>query len=346
MVGVRVHGEEIRTYILENVEKHPRDIARCTAEKFGITRQAVNKHLKRLLAEGALVESGRTRNRTYRPASLAQWTKSYPIVPGLDEGAVWFHDIKPHFEPLPANVIDIWHYGFTEMFNNAIEHSNGQSITVNIEKWAAAMRILVLDDGIGIFKKIQTALGLSDERHAVLELSKGKLTTDAKRHSGEGIFFTSRLFDDFGIFSGKVVFRHQFGEKRDWILEPDQWRQGTAVHLQLSNHSARTTREIFDAFTTGSDYGFNKTSVPVKLAREGDENLISRSQAKRLLARLELFQTIVFDFAGVEMIGQAFADEIFRVFAREHPRMELLAINADADVQKMISRAKAAARAD
>jgi hypothetical protein len=54
----------------------------------------------------------------------------------------------------------------------------------------------------------------------------------------------------------------------------------------------------------------------VRLAKYGNDQLISRSQAKRLLARIELFKIVLFDFSGVETIGQAFADEIFRVFAQ------------------------------
>ena len=68
---------------------------------------------------------------------------------------------------------------------------------------------------------------------------------------------------------------------------------------------------------------------------------MSRSQAKRVLNRIEKFKTVVFDFARVETIGQAFADEIFRVFANSHPEIELLPINANPDVQAMISRALA-----
>ena len=73
---------------------------------------------------------------------------------------------------------------------------------------------------------------------------------------------------------------------------------------------------------------------------ETDE-LISRSQAKRLLARLDLFKRVVLDFRNVDMIGQAFADQIFRVFANEHPEIELLATNTSVAVQQMISRARA-----
>ena len=85
--------------------------------------------------------------------------------------------------------------------------------------------------------------------------------------------------------------------------------------MNLSNRAQRTSKEVFDEFSSGDDYGFTKTVVPVRLAQYGNDRLISRSQAKRVLARVELFKTVLFDFAGVETIGQAFADEVFRVFA-------------------------------
>ena len=197
-----------------------------------------------------------------------------------------------------------------------------------------------MDNGIGIFKKIQNALNLLDERHAILELAKGKLTTDPKKHTGQGIFFTSRLVDSFDILSGGVFFSHDFGEKEDWILERPQDSSGTAIFLKLDNHSARSDKAIFSQYSSGEDYGFTKTVVPVKLAQYGEDKLISRSQAKRLLARVDLFKVVRFNFDGVESIGQAFADEIFRVFARSHPDIEVVSTNANPDVQQMIQAAR------
>jgi len=241
---------------------------------------------------------------------------------------------------MPQNVLDIWHYGFTEIFNNALDHSVGTLIGVDFQKTAATTQIAVHDNGVGIFKKIQTALGLIDERHAVLELAKGKFTTDPARHTGEGIFFASRMFDDFGILSGGIYFSHKFGEREDWILEDDKFTSGTNVWMKLNNHTARTTKKIFDKFSSGEDYGFTKTVVPVRLAQYGDDNLVSRSQAKRLLARVERFETVILDFRGVDAIGQAFADEIFRVFANQHQKVTLLALNTNSAVKRMISRAR------
>jgi hypothetical protein len=236
--------------------------------------------------------------------------------------------------------MNIWHLGFTEMFNNAIDHSAAITISVEVQKTAAYADMWVLDDGIGIFKKIQDSLGLTDERHAVLELAKGKLTTDPARHSGEGIFFSSRMFDHYAILSGGTYFSHNYGEAEDWIAElKTPMKSATAVYMRLHNHTARTTQQVYREYSSGEDFGFSKTVVPVRLAQYGDDLLISRSQAKRLLARVDRFRTVIFDFEGVTAIGQAFADEIFRVFRSQHTSMDLIPINASTNVQDMINRA-------
>lgn len=346
MTGVRARGEDVRRFILEKVGQHPTDISRTAAVHFGITRQAVNKHLQRLVAEHAIEESGNTRSRVYKLATLVEWRQAYQVAPGLAEDLVWRDDIAKVLGEMPDNVLGIWQYGFTEMFNNAIDHSAGTQIHVHVKKNAVQTEVSVSDNGVGIFKKIQRELNLMDERHAILELTKGKLTTDPSKHSGEGIFFSSRVFDDFNILSGGVYFRHKFGDHSDWILERENFKSGTTVWMELNNHTARTLKKIFDSYSTDDNYGFTKTVVPVDLARYGNENLISRSQAKRLLARVELFKTVILDFAGVPIIGQAFADEIFRVFPARHPEIELVPIHASSAVKRMMARAQSGSAKD
>jgi anti-sigma regulatory factor (Ser/Thr protein kinase) len=342
MTKARSRGEQIRRFIVSHVEKHPTDIARFAAEHFGITRQAVNKHLQRLVEERALVSDGKTRNRVYRLYALVQWLKEYELNDSLAEDIVWRSDVEPSLGQLPANARDIWHYGFTEMFNNAIDHAEGSSVEVLLCKNAAVTELAIIDNGIGIFRKIQAQLGLVDERHAILELSKGKLTTDPANHTGEGIFFTSRVFDAFDILSGGVSFSHTFGDAEDWILERARSESGTVVWMELHNHTSRTINKVFGQFTSDDGFGFTKTVVPVRLAQYGDDKLVSRIQAKRLVARVERFKTVILDFTEVESIGQAFADEVFRVFASRHPALELLAIKANSAVNRMIQRAKSA----
>lgn len=341
MTKVRVGGESVRKFIIESLGEHPRDIVRLTAEKFGCSRQAVHKHLQRLIADGSVTDGGQTRNKTYQLAPLVQWSKHYSLESGLAEDVVWRTDIAERLGKLPENVLSIWHYGFTEMFNNVIDHSGAKGVSISLTKTAASTTIDIYDDGVGVFKKIQAALSLMDERHAVLELAKGKFTTDPRNHSGEGIFFASRMFDEFVISSGEVFFSHQFDEKEDWILQSSSAGGGTLVKMVLHNHTARTTKKVFDRFTSDDDYGFTKTVVPVKLMRYGDYNLVSRSQAKRLLARFDRFRTVVLDFSGVATVGQAFADEVFRVFRSKNPSVEVIPIHTSSEVKRMISRAEA-----
>lgn len=340
MSTVRVRGEAVRKFILANLDRHQRDIVRIASAKFTCSRQAIHKHLQRLIAEGAVKEEGQTRSKAYRLAPLVSWQKSYVLGGGPAEDQVWREDLAPLLGKMPENVMNIWHYGFTEMFNNVLDHSSGTVVLIELTKTAASTAVRIVDNGVGIFKKIQSALALVDERHAVLELAKGKFTTDPVRHSGEGIFFTSRMFDQFAIMSGGVYFSHEFDESEDWVLQANASTSGTLVQMKLHNHTARTTKKVFDKFTSDDDYGFTKTVVPVKLMKYGDDNLVSRSQAKRLLERFDRFKVVMLDFSDIVSIGQSFADEVFRVFVAQHPDVELVPTHANPEVSRMISRAR------
>lgn len=109
--------------------------------------------------------------------------------------------------------------------------------------------------------------------------------------------------------------------------------------MDLNNNTSRTVKSVFDQYTGTEDYSFDKTVVPVKLTKYGNERLVSRSQAKRLLSRIDRFKTVILDFEGVDRIGQAFADEVFRVFTNHHPGIKLYFIKANKDVENMILRA-------
>lgn len=334
-------SKEIEQALLAGAQAHPRDLVRLVAEAMGLSRAAVAARAKVLIASGFLAKEGTTRP-VYRlgPNRRLQWRYR---LEGLQEDRVWSRDAAPILAGLPANVLDICHHGVTEMVNNAIDHSEGSSLRFDLERNQERVIFAIADDGVGIFRKIARALDLPDERLALLELSKGKLTTDPRRHSGEGVFFTSRMFDHFVIESGKMVFDHDAAHSDDVLFEEDERVDllGTTVRMDIAADSARTAKQVYDEFSSGpDDYAFAKTIVPVRLAKVGDENLVSRSQAKRLLQRVERFRIVVLDFEGVSRVGQAFADEIFRVFANEHPDVDLVAIHAAADVQQMIRRAE------
>lgn len=330
--------ETIRQFILENIEVHPSDITSVISAKFGISRQASHRHIQRLVSEGLVIAHGATRDRKYEVKPLVEFSKGLSLN-GLEEDKVWRKYIRPLLQNLPENVLQICQYGFTEIVNNAIDHSEGTKLTILLKHTYRLVTMEVIDNGIGIFFKIQKEFNLDDQLHAILELSKGKLTTDPVHHTGEGIFFASRMFDSFSIMSGKLFFTHLESDD-DWLLEDrEELHKGTAVEMIISIKSTRTTKQVFDRFTAEGDYGFSKTHVPVFLAAYRDENLISRSQAKRLLTRFERFKEILLDFENVKSIGQAFADEIFRVFTSQHPNIHLSYVNANKQVEGMIIRA-------
>ena len=353
MASASSRTADVEAFILQHVPKHPGDIARVAAEHFGISRQAVNRHLKRLIDEGKLVATGATRNRQYAPAPLVVEVFELQVTPKLAEDVVWTERVGPLLRGLPKNVEEICYHGFTEMLNNVIDHSGSPTVEVLITRSTAEVVMGIVDRGVGIFRKIARDLALEDERHAILELSKGKLTTDPTRHSGEGIFFTSQMFDEFALVSGTLCLLCDHG--KSWLLDKKKpvfsgqanvyTDEGTVVRMMISVFSPRTLVEVFDRYSDkDEDYGFTRTRVPVALARHGSENLVSRSQAKRLLARFDRFKEVLLDFAGVEMIGQAFADEIFRVFRKQHPDVQITWAHAGPDVEKMIRRARSAGR--
>lgn len=330
----KVNGTEIREFILRNVTKHPGDISAITANRFDITRQAAHWHVASLVKKGLLKAEGATRSRRYSLQPTVDFATTL-AVQNLAEDKVWREHVAPLLEDLPANVFKICNYGFTEMVNNVIDHSEGTELAIAVVRTPVSIDIKVADNGIGIFNKLQKELALDDPLHSLLELSKGKLTTDPKRHSGEGIFFTSRMFDVFVIHSGNLVFAHL--EDNDFLLEIEApYMKGTDIKMRIDPASGRNVQDVFNAFTVAGEFGFDKTIVPVFLSAYGEENLVSRSQAKRLLARFEVFKEIVLDFSKVDSIGQAFADEVFRVFVEAHPDISLSPIRASDQIKNMI----------
>jgi anti-sigma regulatory factor (Ser/Thr protein kinase) len=328
MPGVRKRGEEIRDFILTNITEN-RNIAALTAEQFEISLPAVYKHIDRLIAEKQLIKkAGRY------VLQSKQFKYFYRNGRSLSEDAVWEKDIKKHFAGVPKNVLHVWVYGFLEIFNNAIEHSKGKNIRVVINENKVFTALSVSDDGIGIFKNIKAKYNLIDEKDALLELAKGKRTTDETRHSGQGIFFSSKAFDEFIIISDGITF-NSITEKTPPKI--DKSKCSTYVFMRLANNSSKILKKVFDKFSTEVPGDFDKTIVPICLANSSD--LVSRSQARRVLSGLELFREVILDFKDIEYIGQAFADEIFRVFPKMNPNTSIIAQNANADVKSMINRA-------
>lgn len=330
----------IRKYLLNAVKSDSHQMIHDGQEIFKVSRQTIHSHFSVLVGMGYLVAHGKTKGRTYSLGVNRSLSLKFHLK-NLRESDVYYKDLGYIFKDLPENIENICHYGFTEMLNNAIDHSEGEFVYVSAERDENSIKIYIKDDGEGIFNHIARLTGLGDPRESILELSKGKLTTDPENHTGQGIFFTSRTFDSFYILSGDLIFSHDDGIDDYYLLHNEKKKEGTSVFMEVALNSSRTLVSVFDQFTdTEEDFAFNTTVVPVKLVLYEGEKPVSRSQAKRILNRVEKFKNVRLDFADVDSIGQAFADEVFRVFARRNPYIDIIPVNMTANIDKMIRAAK------
>ena len=260
-----------------------------------------------------------------------EWTGE---LAGLAEDEVW-QELGPQLglggHP---TALAVTQYVFTEMLNNAIDHSGGTQAWVRAWSSDARLVIEIRDNGVGVFQHLVEAKDLPNLYAAVQELTKGKQTTAPERHSGEGIFFSSKAVDLFSLAANGIVWTvdnlrvdHAVGESRTTT--------GTVVRLEINPRTGLDLGSLFRQFT--DDTQFTRTRPVVKLFSLG-VRFVSRSEAKRLLAGLEQFTEIEVDFTGVESVGQGFVDELFRVWPQAHPMITVTPTNMNASVNFMVTR--------
>jgi len=337
---------DIKKYILNMISKKKRVRAADVVNRTGFSRAYVHRFLKKLADEGLIVLIGKANQAHYVIASNkgalpAKPSRVRKIITnrGLAEDKV-LSQIKAEssiFQGMAGNVSSIIDYAFTEMLNNAIEHSSSEKIDLIVTKTFVDIRFTVADQGVGIFNNIMKKKRLVSTMDAIQDLLKGKETTAPEGHSGEGIFFTSKIADRLTIksFEKKIVFDNV---GQDIYIKDIQSSKGTKVDFVLGLKSKKTLSDLFNQYTDES-FQFSKTGVKVKLYHQ-DVEYVSRSQARRILAGLEKFKTIELDFKDVETAGQAFADEIFRVWQNAHKDIKVTVINANKNIMLMIRRAK------
>lgn len=309
------------------------------ADSHGLTSQSVYRYINQLTKEGCIEKIKKGRKNVFQ--FISKHIMFSKELVGLSEDEVWRNEVRPFLSGMPEIAYRNLNYAFTEMLNNAIDHSGGSTAKITVEKNIYHVVAIISDDGIGIFKKIADAMGLEEKSFAILELAKGKFTTDPKSHTGEGVFFSSKVVDEFAILSEELIFLGPRSDNHPYIDRARKFTKGTTVYLEIKNSHKETSKEVFDRYTEEPDsYGFTKTLVPVRLLEYGDDQplVVSRSQAKRLMVRFERFENIILDFSGIDEIGQGFADELFRVFPSQHPDTSLTPINCSDQVEQMITR--------
>jgi anti-sigma regulatory factor (Ser/Thr protein kinase) len=340
---MRSKRQEINDYILQLIRAADGKAVspiQAIQQQFTISRQQAYRYLQALVVANVLQPHGQGRGRGYVFAhSRILVTKhlSRQNAEKIGEDKLFSLDILPALPKLNENIISILNHGFTEMVNNVIDHSQGSILEYSLEATNDSLILKIQDNGIGIFRKNMLAFACEDLWEALVETVKGKRTSAAKFHSGEGVFFTSRLFDRF-VIKANGIFWNFIGETEDWTMgELVETLAGTSIIMGISTSSTRKPEEVFRRFTD-EDFKFNRGGLfivePLTL-KAGLEH-VSRSEAKRLLAGADAYQAIIVDFKNTRRIGQGFADEVFRVFPSQHQGIEIRPINMQAAVEAMV----------
>lgn len=346
----RIDLAPITQWITAAALAHPDDLPAHLMQRLAISRRRAGRLLDQLVAAQWLQSTGTPRRPHHRPGALRQVVMRYPLA-GLQEDAPWRRDFAPCFG-LPAEVERMTRHAFTELVNNAIDHSGGENVTVSMRQTPLQLQLLVSDDGIGLFERIDQSFAIDEPALAMLELSKGKLTSAPDWHSGHGLFFTSRLADVFDLHANAVSFQCRGWQRQRWVAQPPtaalRGRPGTSIYLAISLETARTLDAVLRECSLQRDgYAFECTRVPLQLLAGGpgrDSALVSRAEARRVASRLAQFRRAELDFSGIDEIGHGFADELFRVTTREHPNVELVPLAASAQVAAMIAAVQAVPR--
>ncbi len=280
--------------------------------------------------------SGSDEQSAILPPEGADWSDTVALRE-VDEAEVWARAASDLALDLGDESGKIASYAFTEMLNNAIDHSGGEK--ARIELWAdpQGLSFRIADDGRGIFAHLRQGLELDSEIEAAAELTKGKRTTLPDRHTGEGIFFTSKAVKLFRL-SANALRLTVDNTRGDTALGVSPVTTGTAVEVVVARPAPRTLRSVFEEFTD-DDLRFTRSRPVVKLFGSGVA-FVSRSEARRVMADMGDFSDIDIDFQGVDDVGQGFVDEILRVWPSQHPETSVHPINMNEAVEFMVRRAQ------
>ncbi len=318
--------DEVNRKILELLRQPGGATASDLARRLGLSRQAVHQRLRRLEMQGLVVKTGRTRNARFFLASQGPKVEEIAVQKTYETGTVdedtAFQEIAAlarlqAFLNRPAFVAA--QYIFTEVFNNALDHSGSRRIRVQVRVQPRHRQVVfvIRDTGRGLFRTLQQALGLKNEEEAILWLLPGKSTAAPERHAGEGLFFAAKMAKEMTLRSHRLAL-HFLRYQQEVRVEQQPYLRGTEVRFVVPFHLRRSPEAVFHRYAPAAyDYQFERSRVVVQVLR-GD--LIARSQARRLLRPvLGRFREVVVDFAGVQALGQGFLDELLRVIPGRYP---------------------------
>ncbi len=325
------------TWVTPAALQHGSALPEHVMQRLSITRRSALALLRKLEAAQWLTREGSARNPLFKPGALKQVVRTYALQ-GLQEDVPWKRDFAP-FLAMRPNVARMLQHAFAELVNNAADHSGGSAVTVSLRLTPMHAQLLVSDDGCGLFARIEKRFQIDDPLLAMFELSKGKLTSMPDAHSGHGLYFTARLADYFNLHANDAAFQRTGEQRSRWAASKAMARKGTSIYLAIALDTERCLDTVLRSHSLAPDmYAFDSTVLPLRLLTGLHTGLESRAQAKRVVSRLGAsFRRAELDFSGIDDIGHGFADELFRVFPRQHPGLELVPVGMAPRVSAMVS---------
>lgn len=326
-------AKDIPALIQEILDQHGEVSVGQLSAPTGLTRQAIQYHLRKMVGQGELEPVGEGRARHYKAVYV--YDEAFPTE-GADEyrARTALRAAVAELKKIAGAAGKITDFAFAEMMNNALDHSGSETVRVTLRIEEHRLGFGIIDFGVGAFEHVRRKAGLEDHLAALQEISKGKMTTDPSRHTGQGIFFTSKAVDRFSLAANGWRWLVD-NDADDQTVETSDIRRGTVVHFDIDPSTDRSLKELFDRYTDEETYEFDRSRTVVHLF-QADVPFVSRAEAKRVGRNLDRFQEVVVDFKDVSSVGQGFADELFRVWAKEHPSTRLIPVNMNEAVRRMV----------
>ncbi len=328
-------SEQIKDFILENLTRHQKDIIKASIRKFGLSRQAILKHMHTLISEDRVVAYGKTRDRFYELKPLVNFAKTVDIKNSFFPDEILKKQILPNLNSVALNIYEICEFSIMALLSNALDHAQATKLHYKLYVSPNDVHFVLSDNGIGIFENLNNSLILEDIQVAAIEIAKGRITTDPQNHGGDELMTVIHLFDKVTIDSSGICLTY-YNKKNEWTVTRSSQQKGTRIHLEIKSNSRRTCQEIFRQIF---DRENKLVRIPVNLVRSDGEQVNSRIQAQSLLHNIKDLTEIEFDFKNIELIGPAFADELVRKTKEKNQIANIKWTNSTKMVDVLMSRA-------
>ena len=328
-------SEQIKDFILENLTRHQKDIIKASIRKFGLSRQAILKHMHTLISEDRVVAYGKTRDRFYELKPLVNFSKTVDIKNSFFPDEILKKQILPNLNSVALNIYEICEFSIMALLSNALDHAQATKLHYKLYVSPNDVHFVLSDNGIGIFENLNNSLILEDIQVAAIEIAKGRITTDPQNHGGDELMTVIHLFDKVTIDSSGICLTY-YNKKNEWTVTRSSQQKGTRIHLEIKSNSRRTCQEIFRQIF---DRENKLVRIPVNLVRSDGEQVNSRIQAQSLLHNIKDLTEIEFDFKNIELIGPAFADELVRKTKEKNQIANIKWTNSTKMVDLLMSRA-------